>query len=106
MWSTCNMSKTHSALIFWRENTTSCVNSCKSCTCFQKLSVFFNENTLIMSDSDDEVIFIREKHHVKVDMSKVDLTLLQDEHEEVNVTHISETEMSADSDTSSNYFLY
>ena len=58
-----------------------------------------------MSDSDNDVIFIREEYHVKVDMSKVDLTLLQDEDEEVNVTHISETEMSADSDTSSKYFF-
>ena len=57
-----------------------------------------------MSDSDDDVIFIREEYHAKVDMSKVDLILLQDEDEEVSVTHISETEMSADSDTSSKYF--
>ena len=57
-----------------------------------------------MSDSDDDVIFIREEHHVKVVISKVNLTQLQDENEEDNVTHISETEMSPDSDTSSNYF--
>ena len=29
-----------------------------------------------MSDHDDYVIFIREEHHVKVDMSKADLILL------------------------------
>ena len=46
-----------------------------------------------MSDSDGDAIFIREEHHVKVDMSKIDLTLLQDE--DVNVTHISKTEMLA-----------
>ena len=39
-----------------------------------------------MSDSDHDTIFIREEHHVKVSISKVDLTLLQDE--DVNVTHI------------------
>ena len=98
----------HSALTFWRENTTSCVNSCQSCACFQKHSVL-NENTLIISDkisdSDDDVIFIREEHHVKVDISKVNLTQLQDENVEDNVTHISETEMSPDSDTSSKYFF-
>ena len=103
------MSKIHSVLTFWRENTTSCVNSCQSCTCFQKLSVL-NENTLIlpdkMSDSDEYVILIRKVHHVKVDISKVNLTQLQDENEEDNVTHISETEMSPDSDTSSKYFFF
>ena len=57
-----------------------------------------------MSDSNDDAIFIRQEHHIKVDMSKVYLTLLQDEDEDVNVTHINETEMSADSDTSSKYF--
>ena len=59
-----------------------------------------------MSDSNDDVIFIREEHHVKVDISKVDLTPLQDGDEEDNVTHISKTEMSPDSDTSSKYFFY
>ena len=59
-----------------------------------------------MSNSDDDIIFIREEHHVKVDISKVDLTPLQDEDEEDNATHISKTEMSPDSDTSSKYFSY